>query len=71
LGRPSFAAAGWASGGASALTGQRWDFGDGKSSTERHPVHPYEKTGEFIVTLKAEGPESQTRRTKVRDVTLP
>jgi hypothetical protein len=53
------------------ITSWRWDFGDGKSTTERHPVHRYEKAGEFIVTLKVEGPEGKARRTKVWDVTLP
>jgi PKD repeat protein len=49
----------------------RWDFGDGKSSSERHPIHRYEKPGELIVTLSVEGPEGKARRTKVWDVTLP
>ena len=53
------------------ITSWRWDFGDGTSGTERHPVHRYEKAGEFIVTLRVEGPEGQARRTKVWDVTLP
>jgi len=48
----------------------RWDFGDGKSSTERHPLHRYEKGGEFVVTLHVEGPEGKARRAKVWDVTL-
>ncbi len=49
----------------------RWDFGDGTSSTERHPTHHYEKPGEFIVTLKVEGPAGKARRARVWDVTLP
>jgi hypothetical protein len=52
------------------ITGWRWDFGDGTSSTERHPTHRYEKSGEFIVTLHVQGPEGTARRTKVWDVTL-
>lgn len=52
-------------------TAWRWEFGDGKSSTERHPTHRYEKGGEFIVTLSVDGPEGKARRTKVWDVTLP
>ena len=53
------------------ITSWRWDFGDGKSSSERQPTHHYEKEGEFIVTLRVEGPEGKSRRTKVWDVTLP
>lgn len=53
------------------ITSWRWDFGDGTSSTERHPTHRYEKGGEFIVTLKIEGPEGKARRAKVWDVTVP
>lgn len=48
-----------------------WDFGDGTSSTERHPLHRYEQPGEYIVTLRIEGPAGKARRTKVWDVTLP
>ena len=53
------------------ITAWHWDFGDGTSSTERHPTHHYEKPGEFIVTLKVEGPAGKARRAKVWDVTLP
>ena len=53
------------------ITSWHWDFGDETFSKERHPVHRYETAGEFIVTLKVEGPEGKARRTKVRDVTLP
>lgn len=49
----------------------RWDFGDGTSSTERNPIHRYDKPGEFVVTLHVEGPEGKARRAKVWDVTLP
>ena len=53
------------------ITSWRWDFGDGESSRERHPTHRYAKPGEFIVTLRVEGPEGKARRSKVWDVTLP
>lgn len=49
----------------------RWEFGDGESSEERHPIHRYELGGEYIVTLHVQGPEGEARRTKVWDVTLP
>ena len=53
------------------ITSWDWDFGDGTRSREQHPQHRYEKPGEFIVTLRAEGPEGKGKRTKVWDVTLP
>jgi hypothetical protein len=48
-----------------------WNFGDGTTSTEQHPLHHYSKAGEFVVTLRVQGPEGKDRRTKVWDVTLP
>ncbi len=53
------------------ITSWSWDFGDGKSSNDQHPIHRYEKAGEYIVTLHVEGPDGKARRTKVWDVTLP
>lgn len=53
------------------ITSWSWDFGDGQSSSQRHPTHHYEQAGEFIVTLRVEGPQGKSRRAKVWDVTLP
>lgn len=53
------------------ITSWRWDFGDGESSTERHPIHRYKKEGEYVVVLHVEGPRGKSRRAKVWDVTLP
>lgn len=53
------------------ITSWRWEFGDGQSSAERHPIHRYEKAGEYVVTLYVEGPQGKARRAKVWDVTLP
>ena len=47
-----------------------WDFGDGASSTEQHPIHYYEGPGEFVVTLNVEGPQGKARRVKVYQVVL-
>jgi PKD repeat protein len=33
-----------------------WDFGDGSTSTERHPQHTYAAAGTYTVTLAATGP---------------
>lgn len=52
------------------ITSWEWDFGDGKTSTEQHPVHAYEKPGLYIVTLWVEGPDGKSRRVKVWDVAL-
>ncbi len=49
----------------------RWEFGDGQTSRERHPIHRYKSPGEYVVTLYVEGPEGKARRAKVWDVTLP
>ncbi|MBT5800892.1 MAG: PKD domain-containing protein, partial [Gemmatimonadetes bacterium] len=47
----------------------RWDFGDGKISTEQHPIHKYEEAGtSYTVTLYVEGPEGKARMSKVWDV---
>jgi hypothetical protein len=52
------------------ITSWKWDFGDGKISTEQHPVHTYEKGGRFIVTLNIEGPDGKSRMAKVWDVAI-
>ena len=52
------------------VTSWRWDFGDGQESTEQHPIHRYEKAGEYVVNLYIEGPAGKSRWTKVRDVVL-
>ncbi len=48
----------------------KWEFGDGQTSVAQHPVHRYEKAGEYVVTLHVEGPNGKARRTKVWDVVL-
>ena len=52
------------------ITNWKWDFGDGETSTEQHPVHVYARTGQFVVVLNIEGPDGKSRRSKVWDVTL-
>ncbi len=34
-------------------TGWKWYFGDGTNSTEQNPVHTYNKTGKYTITLTA------------------
>ena len=53
-----------------AITSWKWDFGDGTTSTEQHPIHPYAKAGQFVVVLYIEGPAGKSRLSKIWDVTL-
>ena len=50
------------------ITSWLWDFDDGTTSTERHPIHRYNEPGEYTVVLTVEGPEGKAKRIKVRDV---
>jgi hypothetical protein len=52
------------------ITAWRWDFGDGRTSTEQHPLHAYEKPGNYVVILDIEGPAGKSRRSKVWDVQM-
>lgn len=52
------------------VTSWKWDFGDGTTSAERHPLHTYAKTGDYIVILDVEGPRGKSRLSKIWDVTL-
>ncbi|MBM3401234.1 MAG: PKD domain-containing protein [Bacteroidetes bacterium] len=48
----------------------KWDFGDGKSSEQQHPVHFYTKPGHYVVTLTINGPAGNSRLSKVWDVSI-
>jgi PKD repeat protein len=37
--------------GGLAVTGHAWDFGDGATSTEQHPLHFYAADGDYVVSL--------------------
>lgn len=52
------------------ITSWKWDFGDGKTSTEQHPIHTYEKGGMYVVILWVEGPSGKSRMAKVWDVAV-
>jgi hypothetical protein len=47
-----------------------WDFGDGTTSTEPHPVHRYAKAGKYLVVLNVEGPQGKSRMAKLWDVAV-
>ena len=42
-----------------------WDFGDGETSTELHPVHVYDEPGEYTVTLSMAGHSGSDVETRV------
>ncbi len=43
-----------------------WAFGDGNTSTERNPVHVYNKTGQYTVSLTVNNSESISTETRSR-----
>ena len=45
-----------------------WDFGDGETSTERHPIHVYTQVGTHDVTLTATDDEGSDSHTQVAAV---
>ncbi len=48
-----------------------WDFGDGHTSQERHPIHQFEdKSVHRVVTLKVTGPEGESLRTRYWEVLI-
>ncbi|SNT41295.1 PKD domain-containing protein [Granulicella rosea] len=48
----------------------KWDFGDGSTSVEQHPVHAYKGAGDYVVVLTVTGPAGSSRLSKVWDVSL-
>ncbi|WP_423130240.1 PKD domain-containing protein [Gaoshiqia sp. Z1-71] len=48
----------------------KWDFGDGETSAEQHPLHQYTGAGKYVVVLWVEGPEGKSRLSKVWDVVV-
>ena len=47
-----------------------WDFGDGGTSTQSSPVHTYNQTGVFTVTLTVEGPGGSDEEIKTDYITV-
>ncbi|MBC7783738.1 MAG: PKD domain containing protein [Burkholderiales bacterium] len=52
------------------VTEWHWQFGDGDTSTEQHPIHVFKKTGNLVTILDIKGPMGTSRRAKVWDVSL-
>ena len=48
-----------------------WDFGNGDSSTEQNPIHRFKNKGvRTVITLKVEGPEGTSKRTRYWEVMI-
>jgi len=47
-----------------------WDFGDGETSTEQHPIHTYDAEGVYSVTLTATNLVGDSTLTKVEYVNV-
>lgn len=52
------------------VTRWHWDFGDGQSSTEQHPIHAFATPGNYVTILDIDGPDGKARLSKVWDVQL-
>jgi len=52
------------------ITSWLWDFDDGTTSTEQHPVHEFQRQGNLVITLNVEGPQGTAKRIKVWDVVI-
>jgi PKD repeat protein len=51
------------------VTQWKWDFGDGTTSEEQHPVHQYREPGvHYNVTLEVLGPAGSSKRTRFWEV---
>lgn len=46
-----------------------WDFGDGETSTEENPVHAYDSSGAYTVTLTATNDDGSISKTTTKVVT--
>ncbi|NLV25689.1 MAG: PKD domain-containing protein [Methanomicrobiales archaeon] len=52
------------------ITGYYWDFGDETSSTEKNPIHRYERPGEYVINFTIYSDESDKYVNKVIPVTV-
>lgn len=52
------------------VTAWSWDFGDGGTSTEQHPVHAYALPGSYTVSLSVSGPNGSDDRAEARFITV-
>ena len=52
------------------VTSWLWEFDDGTTSMEQHPLHQYKDAGEYIVVLTVKSPQGSARRIKVGEVVV-
>jgi PKD repeat protein len=52
------------------ITSWSWDFGDGGTSSARHPSHIYEDAGTYTVSLTVSGPGGSDTETKTDYITV-
>ena len=50
------------------ITSWLWDFDDGTTSTEQHPIHEFQRSGNRVVVLTVKGAAGESKRIKVWDV---
>lgn len=52
------------------INSRLWDFGDGDSSTEQHPMHTYAEAGSYTVTLTVTGNEGSDSESKAAFISV-
>jgi monoamine oxidase len=52
-------------------TGWSWDFGDGGSSSDQHPMHQYTVPGDYTVSLTATNPNGSHTRVLPKLISVP
>ena len=48
----------------------KWNFGDGNTSNETNPVHVFNKTGEYTISITADNNESSSTETRSKYITV-
>ena len=53
-----------------AITNRKWYFGDGNTSTQQDPVHTYQNSGNYSVSLRLDGPGGSDSISKENYITV-
>jgi PKD repeat protein len=51
-------------------TSWRWNFGDGKYSTQKYPSHTYSKTGKYTISLTVKNAAGSSSITKSKFIII-